>query len=92
MACKRPQRTPIILGEACDGPARVKEINLGNRVDPKPVFIAMDLHPDEETSLTTLLIEFRDVFAWSYVDMKGVLAEVVTHSIPMRADARPIRQ
>ena len=92
VACKRPQRTPIMLGEACDGPARVKEINLGNRVDPKPVFIAMDLHPDEETSLIALLTEFRDVFAWSYVDMKGVPAEVVTHSIPMRTDARPIRQ
>ena len=52
----------------------------------------MDLHPDEETSLIALLIEFRDVFAWSYVDMKGVPAEVVTHSIPMRTDARPIRQ
>ena len=40
---KKPQRTPNILGEAFDGPARVKEINLGNGVDPKPVFIAMNL-------------------------------------------------
>ena len=43
VACKRPQHPPNILGEACDGPARVKEINLGNGVDPKPVFIAMNL-------------------------------------------------
>ena len=44
VVCKKPQRTPNILGEACDGPARVKEINLGNGVDPKPVFIATNLH------------------------------------------------
>ena len=90
VACKRPQRTPHILGEACDGPVRVKEINLGNGVDPKPVFIATDLQSDEETSLIALLTEFRDVFAWTYTDLKGVLAGVVTHSIPMQADARPI--
>ena len=92
MACKRPQHTPNILDEACKGPERVKEINLGNGGDPKPVFIATDLQSDEETSLIAVLTEFRDVFTWSYVDMKGVPAEVVTHSIPMRTDAHPIRQ
>ena len=43
MAYKRPQRTLAILGEACHGVARIKEFNLGNGVDPKPIFIATDL-------------------------------------------------
>ena len=43
VVCKKTQRTPNILGEACDRPLKVKEINLRNGVDPKPVFIAMNL-------------------------------------------------
>ena len=43
VACKRSQHTPNILGEACERPPRVKEVNLGNGVDPKPLFIATNL-------------------------------------------------
>ena len=43
VACKKPQHMPNILGAACDGPARVKEVNLGNGVDPKPMFIVTNL-------------------------------------------------
>ena len=42
--------------------------------------------------MIALLKEFKDLFAWSYVNIKGVPVEVVTHSIPMQADSRPIRQ
>ncbi len=59
----------------------VKEIEL---VEPagkesKPIFIAQDLTKEEEEALKMLLKEFRDAFAWTYHDMKGVPPFAVQH-------------
>ena len=40
------------------------------------------LAPQKETALVTLLHELKAVFPWSY--SKGVLPEVVMHTIPMQ--------
>ena len=39
-----------------------------------------------------MLKEYKDCFAWSYEDMKGVPPEVVQHTIPLRDDAKPVQQ
>ena len=36
--------------------------------------------------------EYKDCFAWSCDDMKGVPPEVVQHTIPIRDDAKPVQQ
>ena len=59
---------------------------------PKPVFVSMDLSKEEESDLITLLREYKDCFAWSYEDMKGVPPEVVQHTIPIRDDTKPVQQ
>ena len=38
------------------------------------------------------LEKYRDVFAWSYKDLKGVEPSVCKHTIPMREDAKPRKQ
>ena len=38
------------------------------------------------------LKQYRDVFAWSYKDLKGVEPSVCKHKIPMREDAKPRKQ
>ena len=38
------------------------------------------------------LREYRDVFAWSYKDLKGVYPNICQHTIPMREDAKPNKQ
>ena len=57
---------------------------------PKPVFVSVDLNKEEESDLITLLKEYKDCFAWSYEDMKGVPPEVVQHTIPIRDDTKPV--
>ena len=84
VAYQRPQHTPNVLGEVCDGLVRLKKVNLGTNLDPQLVFIATNLQLEEEASLVTLLTEFKDVFAWTYTDRRGVLV-VVIHSIPLLA-------
>ena len=54
-----------------EGPGDAKKIDLtclGE--DAKPMYIATDLEPNEERELDKFLQEFRDVFAWSYKDLK----------------------
>ena len=60
--------------------------------EPKPVWIATDLSPEEEDELIATLKEYRDVFAWTYKDLKGVLPNVCQHTIPMKEGDKPVRQ
>ena len=42
--------------------------------------------------LISTLKEYRDVFAWTYKDLKGVDPAICQHTIPMRDDAKPSKQ
>ncbi|KAL0329082.1 UNVERIFIED_CONTAM: hypothetical protein Sradi_4894900 [Sesamum radiatum] len=42
----------------------LKEVNLGNIEDPRPIYISALTQKEEETYIA-LLHEFKDVFAWS---------------------------
>ncbi|XP_027151178.1 uncharacterized protein LOC113751382 [Coffea eugenioides] len=44
----------------------LKEINLGTSNDPCPIYISSCMTPEEEKDYVDLLLEFRDVFAYSY--------------------------
>ena len=86
-----PQRDrPTNPGESYDGPEEVKQVDLAQPgQDPKLVYIATNLQPQEEELLIETLKQYRDVFAWSYKDLKGVEPSVCKHTIPMREDAKP---
>ena len=42
--------------------------------------------------LIDALKDYKDVFAWSYKDLKGVDPKICQHTIPMKDDAKPSRQ
>ena len=46
----------------------------------------------EKLGLTTLLIEYLDVFAWSYDDMPNLDPSIVEHKLPTWEDIKPKRQ
>ena len=52
----------------------------------------MDLTPKDKQMLIPTLKEYKDVFAWSYKDLKGVDPKIYQHTIPMHEDAKPTRQ
>ena len=80
-------------GEPYDGLENAKKIDLAEEgEDPRPAYIAADLEPEEEKMLIAALKEYRNVFAWSYKDLKGVDPKICQHTIPMRDDAKPSRQ
>ena len=59
--------------------------------EPKPIKIAQDLTSKEESLLLQTLIEYRDVFAWTYKDLKGVDPTICQHTIPMKLEAKPVK-
>ena len=70
---EKPKRERVEPGKSYDGPEQAKKIDLAQPgEDPKPAYIANDLTPEEEEILVKTLREYRDVFAWSYKDLKGV--------------------
>jgi hypothetical protein len=76
-----------------DGPARTKEIDLALEGEKsKHVFIGEHLTEEESDKLKALLMEYRDCFAWSYEDLKGIDEQIVVHTIPLRVDAVPVTQ
>ncbi|XP_070006858.1 uncharacterized protein [Nicotiana sylvestris] len=54
---------------------------------------AKDAPPELEEGVKTILLkEFRDVFAWSYIEMSGLDPKVAVHHIAVRNGARPVKQ
>ncbi|KAL0327839.1 UNVERIFIED_CONTAM: hypothetical protein Sangu_1861900 [Sesamum angustifolium] len=50
----------------------LKEVNLRNIENPRPIYISVSLTHGEERTYIALLLEFKDVFALSYKEMPGL--------------------
>lgn len=70
----------------------LKKLNLGDKKDPRPVFVSTLLSSDEEVEYFKLLMEYKDIFAWSYKEMPGLDPKVVVHSLAIKSGVRPIKQ
>ncbi|CAL9000663.1 unnamed protein product, partial [Prunus brigantina] len=70
----------------------LKELNLGTNEDPRPIFISALLNPSEEESYHQLLLEYKDVFAWTYKEMPGLDPKVAVHHLAVKPGTRPIKQ
>ena len=46
----------------------------------------------KKDALVALLIEFKEVFAWSYEDMLGIDTDIVQHCIPTDPTMKSVKQ
>ena len=67
-------------------------INLGNDENPRLVKIGSTLNEKERKDLQELLMEFQEVFAWSYEDMPGIDPEIAQHRMDTHNHMEPIKQ
>ena len=58
----------------------------------KSYLIGNDIKGDRLEEYKALLLEFVDVFAWSYADLKGVSPEICEHRIELLDGKYPVRQ
>ena len=74
-------------------PLEWKEINLApSDEEPRMIKLGSHLTDEEVEQYRHLLLEFIDVFAWSYTDLKGMPPEIMQHTIPLFPDTKPIKQ
>ncbi|MCO5570330.1 hypothetical protein L7F22_024049 [Adiantum nelumboides] len=90
---QQPMRELKEPGTSYDGLEKAKKIDLAEPgEEPKPAYIATDLTEEKEQLLIATLKQYKDVFAWSYKDLKGVDPSICQHTIPLKSDAKPSRQ
>ncbi|KAL0313481.1 UNVERIFIED_CONTAM: Transposon Tf2-12 polyprotein [Sesamum radiatum] len=90
---KDAKYAPVELEEGVKATVdELKEVNLGNTDDPRPIYTSASLNQEEEEAYIKLLHEFKDVFAWSYKKMPGLDPKVAVHHLSVKKGARPIKQ
>ena len=72
--------------------SQLEEVDLGTKDKPRPVNVAKEMPNEEKKAMIELLMNFRDVFAWSYEDMRGLDPQLYQHQIHLSTDAKPVAQ
>ncbi|XP_060200582.1 uncharacterized protein LOC132628835 [Lycium barbarum] len=70
----------------------LKEVNLGTGEDPRPTYVSASLNIDEENKYVELLMEFKDVFTWSYKEMPGLDPKVAVHRLAIKRGTGPVKK
>lgn len=61
-----------------------EQINLGTKSNPKCINIGLGCSPNERQALITLFKRYRDIFAWTYDDLKTYDTRIIQHLIPTK--------
>ena len=88
----RDVATPYILTDPMSQPLNIRKVNI--QVEENPKFLSVGDYWDEETmaKITDLLHEFQDLFPPKFSEMKGILGDLGEMKIPLKPNAKPIRQ
>jgi hypothetical protein len=98
-------REALILDEAIDIIVKDKKIvgwtmtieeklvkfNLGSKEKPKKVLINAILPSVFQAQIKKVLMEYIDVFAWSYIELKRVPREVCEHKIELMVNVQLVK-
>ena len=72
--------------------AKLETVNLGEEEQPKEIVIGEDWNLVLKAAAIRIFLEYKDVFAWTYKDLKGVPPELCVHKISLVPGARPVRK
>ena len=71
----------------------MEEVDLGSSSqEPRPISISANLTEKEKLELILLLKEFNDAFAWDYSEILGLDPGLVTHTLNVDLEAKPVAQ
>ena len=68
-----------------------KVVNLGTEQDLKNINLGKNYTLTERATFMKLFKEFKDVFAWTYEDMKTYDKKIIQHVIPLKENAKPFQ-
>ena len=70
----------------------VNSVENDKEAESKIVLIAKDMSEVDKQRLTGLLKQYKDLFAWSFKDMKGLDPAFYQHQINLHKDSKPVQQ
>jgi hypothetical protein len=73
-------------------PEEVEDCDIGTEENPKLVKISKYLPLETKSKYAELLKKYKDVFAWSYDELKTYDTTVIEHKIPLKLGIKPFRQ
>ena len=62
----------------------VEDYNIGFKDDPKVFKLSKALYPEIINKYIALMLDFSDVFAWTYTDLKEYNIDIIQHTIPIK--------
>lgn len=62
----------------------LEEIRFGTIEEPWPTFIGALFTPKEEEGYLKLLVEYKDMFAWTYKEMSGLNPSIALHQLVVK--------
>ena len=72
--------------------ATLQTMNLGDEAEPKNILVGDNWDPVLKVAIVKIFLEYKDVFAWTYNDLKGVPPELCVHCIPLIEGAVPVQK
>jgi ribonuclease HI len=73
-------------------PKEVEDCNVGSNENPKLVKLSKYLPTELKKQYVELIKEYKDVFAWSYEDLKTYDTSIIEHKIPLKPGVKPFKQ
>jgi hypothetical protein len=73
-------------------PEEVEDCDVGTTKEPRIVKLSKYLPPEIKRKYKDLLGQYKDVFAWSYDELRTYDTSVIEHKIPLKPGVKPFRQ
>jgi len=64
-------------------------MNLGTETNPQNINLGECCSPSKRAAYIKIFQEFKDVFAWTYNDLKTFDTRIIQHSIPLKEETKP---
>ena len=71
---------------------QLEEVNLSSTGEPRMVLISKELTGELRRTIVDTLQRNKDVFAWTYEEMPGLDASLVTHKLAVTPTQKPVKQ
>jgi len=80
------------LGQGFTSADDLIKVDIGSGDKHRPTFISAKLNSECKQQLTDLLREYKDCFAWDYIEMPSLDQSIVEHWLPSKSGFRPHQQ
>jgi hypothetical protein len=80
------------LGEGFSLANPLEEIDLGDRITPRPTFVNKNMPLEHKDAILKLIKDYVNCFTWNYHEMPELSRELVEHWLPIKSSFMPFNQ